>query len=62
MLNGEYDFFFPLETSQRPMFERMGTPDEHKKWLVYKGGHYVPQTELVREALDWLDKYLGPVE
>ena len=33
MLNGEYDFFFPLETSQRPMFERLGTPDEHTVWI-----------------------------
>ena len=26
MLNGELDFFFPAETSQRPMFELLGTP------------------------------------
>ena len=61
MLNGEHDFFFPVETSQRPMFELLGTPDEHKKWLVYPGGHSVPQPDMIREALDWLDRYLGPV-
>ena len=26
ILNGELDFFFPAETSQRPMFELLGTP------------------------------------
>jgi dienelactone hydrolase len=62
MLNGEYDFFFPLETSQRPMFERLGTPEKDKKWLVYEGSHYVPQTEFMRQAFDWLDEYLGPVQ
>jgi len=61
MLNGEYDFFFPLETSQRPMFELLGTPEKDKRWQVYPGSHYVPPPELIRESLDWLDKYLGPV-
>src|SRR5687768_805865 len=32
MLNGRYDFFFPLETSQRPFFDALGTAVEKKKW------------------------------
>lgn len=24
--------------------------------------HFVPRTELVKETLEWLDRYLGPVE
>jgi dienelactone hydrolase len=62
MLNGELDFFFPTETSQQPMFELLGTPKEHKRRLVYPGGHSVPRTEMIRETLAWLDRYLGPVE
>jgi pimeloyl-ACP methyl ester carboxylesterase len=62
MLNGELDFFFPEETSQKPMFELLGTPAEHKKRLVFPGGHSVPRTEMIRESLTWLDRYLGPVE
>lgn len=62
ILNGELDFFFPLETSQRPMFELLGTPAEHKKRLVFPGGHSVPRTEMIKESLAWLDRYLGPVE
>jgi pimeloyl-ACP methyl ester carboxylesterase len=60
MLNGRYDFFFPLDSSQRPMFERLGAPPEHKRQVVYPGGHTVPRTEIVKEVLAWLDRYLGP--
>ena len=62
ILNGELDFFFPAETSQRPMFELLGTPRDHKKRLVFPGGHSVPRTEMIKESLDWLDRYLGPVK
>jgi dienelactone hydrolase len=62
ILNGELDFFFPAETSQRPLFELLGTPDEHKRRVVYPGGHSVPRPEMMRESLAWLDTYLGPVE
>jgi eukaryotic-like serine/threonine-protein kinase len=61
MLNGRYDFFFPLETSQRPFFDALGTPADKKKWIVYEGGHDVPRTELITETLRWLDTHLGPV-
>lgn len=57
MLNGKYDFFYPLETSQNPMYELLGTPLEHKKRYVYPTGHNVPEEELVREVLAWLKKY-----
>ena len=61
ILNGEFDFFFPSETSQRPMFDLLGTPAAHKKRLVFPGGHSVPRTEMIKESLLWLDRYLGPV-
>jgi dienelactone hydrolase len=61
MLNGEFDFFFPVETSQKPMFERLGTPPEHKRYVVYPGAHTLPRTEVASELLAWLDRYLGPV-
>jgi dienelactone hydrolase len=62
MLNGELDFYFPSETSQRPMFELLGTPPEHKKRLTYPRGHSVPRTEMIKETLAWLDRYLGRVD
>ena len=65
MINGKYDFFFPYETSQVPFYELLGTPEEHKTLVAYDGGgwaHAVPGNILVKESLDWLDQYLGPVE
>jgi dienelactone hydrolase len=60
MLNGRYDDVFPLETHAVPMFERLGTPTEHKRHVISDGGHFVPRTQLITETLDWLDRYLGP--
>ncbi len=62
ILNGEFDFFFPAETSQKPLFDLLGTPAAQKKRLVYPGGHSVPRADTIRESLDWLDRYLGPVK
>ncbi|MFO7586507.1 MAG: protein kinase [Gemmatimonadota bacterium] len=61
MLNGRYDYYFPLESSQQPMFDLLGTPPEHKRHVVAEGSHYVPLPVAIRETLDWLDRYLGPV-
>jgi hypothetical protein len=51
----------PVETSQLPMFRLLGTPKEHKRRVLYKTGHNIPRTELIKESLDWLDRYLSPV-
>jgi dienelactone hydrolase len=61
MLNGELDFFFPVETSQKPMFELLGTAEEDKRYRVYPGGHSAPRVEVIRETLGWLDRYLGVI-
>lgn len=62
MLNGRYDYIFPLETSQVPMHRFLGTPEEHKVHKVYETAHFVPRNEKIKESLDWLDRYLGPVK
>ncbi|MGW8317111.1 MAG: alpha/beta hydrolase family protein, partial [Bacteroidales bacterium] len=61
MLNGRYDFFFPYETSQLPFYELLGTSEKDKQLIVYEQSHNVPGTQLTKETLAWLDKYLGPV-
>jgi dienelactone hydrolase len=62
MLNGRYDDSFPLVSSQLPLFRNLGTPAKDKKHVIYEGGHGAfPRPDAVRESLDWLDKYLGPV-
>jgi len=57
MLNGKYDFFFPPETSSRPMFRLLGTPPDQKRYVLDEGSHFVPRTRLIQETLAWLDKY-----
>lgn len=57
MLNGEFDQFFPLETSQIPMFKLLGTKEEDKEHYVSKTGHYVPKAVLIKKHLSWLKKY-----
>jgi hypothetical protein len=65
MVNGKEDFFFPVKTSQIPMFELLGTPDEHKEHKLYPGGHGLFGLfgrQIRGDVLGWLDRYLGPVE
>jgi len=62
MLNGKHDMFFPVETSQKPMFDLLGTPAADKKRIVYEVGHLVPRIEFTKETLSWFDMYLGPVK
>jgi formylglycine-generating enzyme required for sulfatase activity/dienelactone hydrolase len=63
MLGGRYDYVMPLETSQKPLFELLATPADHKRHVVSEGGHMdFPRGELIREVLGWLDRYLGPVK
>ena len=62
MLNGQYDSFFPVETSQKPMFDYLGTPAKHKQWKLYNTDHIPPRNEFIKETMNWLDQYLGPVK
>ena len=62
MLNGRYDHFFQVETSQVPLFRLLGTPEKDKRQVIYETGHAPPRKEVIKESLDWLDRYLGPVK
>lgn len=63
MINGRYDYVFPLESQQR-LFDLLGTPAGEKRYVVLPSGHgSPPRADLLRETLGWLDRYLGqPVE
>jgi pimeloyl-ACP methyl ester carboxylesterase len=62
MLNGRDDFGYPLDTSQIPMFRLLGAPEKDKRHIVLDSGHIPSRIDMIRETLDWLDRYLGPVE
>ena len=63
MLNDRYDTSFPVASSQLPFFRLLGTPEKDKRQTLCESGHAgMPHKEVVRETLDWLDRYLGPVK
>ena len=37
----------------------LGTKEEDKKHIVYDTGHSIPFNSLVKESIDWLEKYLN---
>ncbi|MEJ2515915.1 MAG: SUMF1/EgtB/PvdO family nonheme iron enzyme [Gammaproteobacteria bacterium] len=63
MLTGRDDFIRPVETHQVPLFRLLGVPDEQKQLARFDGGHAPSDMNaVIREALAWLDRWLGPVE
>jgi formylglycine-generating enzyme required for sulfatase activity/dienelactone hydrolase len=61
MLNGRDDFMRPVETSQLPLFRMLGAPEKDKRHVLYDAGHSPPRLPAIKEILEWLDRYLGPV-
>jgi eukaryotic-like serine/threonine-protein kinase len=60
---GRDDFMVPFETAQREYFDLLGTPPAQKRHYVFEGGHVPTQfNDVVREMLQWLDEWMGPVE
>lgn len=59
MLNGEFDIVFPLDRAQEPMFDLLGTDPGHKKHYISADAHMVSRDIMIRETLDWLDRYLS---
>jgi hypothetical protein len=41
------------------MFKMLGTRDADKQRVVYDGGHVFPFARIMKDTLDWLDRYLG---
>ena len=62
MVNGDADFQFPLEFAQLPMFRLLPLPPDRKRHALFVGGHMPNQiNDVIREILDWYDRFLGPV-
>ncbi len=63
MLNGRHDLCcFPVEDSQKPFFDLLGTPQKDKKHIIFEeAGHIPTRGSLGTETIAWLDKYLGTV-
>ncbi|HTS62448.1 MAG TPA: protein kinase [Candidatus Acidoferrales bacterium] len=63
MLNGRYDFDQSSEMQAKPMLRLWGAPEKDKRLVIFESGHIPGDLrDIIREILDWLDKYLGPVK
>ncbi len=51
-----------VETCQEPLFRLLGVPPQDKRHVLFDTGHAPPQLPVMKEALNWLDRYLGPVK
>ena len=62
LLNGRYDSGYPVDLLQTPLMRLLGTPEKDKRHVLVDSGHAVGRSlERLRETVDWLDRYLGPV-
>lgn len=63
LITGRYDFLNPVETAQLPLLRLLGAAAQDKKLALFETGHVVhPGPEMIKEVLDWFDRYLGPVQ
>ena len=58
MINVPNDYFYPLEASQKPFFQFLGS--KQKEHVLLKGGHLPPMNDIARETLGWLDRFPVP--
>ena len=69
MINGKDDILYDVERSQKPLFDLLGTPAQHKRHRIYPGDHGFAWNstdeqvkEVRRDIVNWLDEYFGVPE
>jgi dienelactone hydrolase len=62
MLNGRFDLALLYESEVKPMYQFLGTPEEHKRLIIYETDHWINRREVTKETLAWFDHYMGPVK
>ncbi|MEZ5560011.1 MAG: SUMF1/EgtB/PvdO family nonheme iron enzyme [Pseudomonadales bacterium] len=61
VVNGRYDPIRPHQLIMEPFLALLATPPADKKGVLLEAAHWpLPRHPLMRETLDWLDRYLGP--
>lgn len=58
LLSGEFDPMVARADAEK-YFDLIGVAPDEKRHVIALGGHYIPRDLLIRETLDWLDRYLG---
>lgn len=62
MMNGKYDPIFQFESQVKPYYDYLGTPESDKRLFVSETDHWITQSDKIRETLNWLDRYFGPMQ
>jgi dienelactone hydrolase len=62
MLNGKYDLRYNLDLNVKPFYKLLETSEEHKRLKIYETDHWILKSEIMKETLNWLDKYFGPAK
>ena len=60
MLNGRHDYVLPSETSQKPLFQMLGTPAADKRYSAEAGHDPLPRSQFIRESLSFDRPLFGP--
>ena len=55
LLNGRYDFYFPYQSSQLPLYNLMNLDNNKKRHVVVDYAHYVPMHIVREETLKWIN-------
>jgi pimeloyl-ACP methyl ester carboxylesterase len=58
VLSGEFDGLAGRDLAIT-YFDLIGLPADQKKHVIALSDHFIPRDLLIRESLDWLDRYLG---
>jgi dienelactone hydrolase len=59
LMSGELDPYITPDDARRS-FALLGADASDKKHVWGQGTHFIPRDLMIRETLEWLDKYFGP--
>jgi hypothetical protein len=57
------DYMVPVESHQEPLIRLLAVGPQDKRLVVLNRGHWgEPLEDVIKEAVPWLDRYLGKVQ
>lgn len=63
LIAGHDDYIVPVETHQKPLMRLLATAPQDKRHVILDCGHSLsPWSDVIKEVVPWLDRYLGPVQ
>jgi pimeloyl-ACP methyl ester carboxylesterase len=63
LIAGRTDYICPVETHQKSVIRLSAAKPEDKRHVILNSGHSPsPFSEVIKEVVPWLDRYLGPVQ